>query len=71
MWNSKGRAFYILEKYKEAIKCYDKALEIDPNYIDALNDKDLAVDKLEKWKNVKKYYGKAKQRLGFDPSETR
>ncbi len=30
VWNNKGNALYKLEKYEEAIKCYDKALEIDP-----------------------------------------
>ena len=30
-WFNKGLEFLALEKYEEAIKCYDKALEIDPN----------------------------------------
>ena len=36
-------ALYNLGKYEEAIKCYDKAIEIDPNYADAWNNKGLAL----------------------------
>ena len=28
-WNRKGNALYNLKKYDEAIKCYDKAIEIN------------------------------------------
>jgi len=31
-WYNKGNSFYKQNKYSEAIECYDKALEIDPNY---------------------------------------
>jgi tetratricopeptide (TPR) repeat protein len=29
-WYEDGKAFYKLKKYDEAIKAYDKALDIDP-----------------------------------------
>jgi len=29
-WTKKGDAFFDLEKYDEAIKCYDKALRLIP-----------------------------------------
>jgi tetratricopeptide (TPR) repeat protein len=30
-WNNKGNALKGLGKYKEAIQCYDRAIQIDPN----------------------------------------
>jgi tetratricopeptide (TPR) repeat protein len=30
VWYNKGVALYSLKKYEEAIKCFDKVLEIDP-----------------------------------------
>jgi len=29
-WHNKGLALYDLGRYEEAIRCYDKVLEIDP-----------------------------------------
>ena len=29
-WNNKGTALYILKKYKEALTCYNKVIEISP-----------------------------------------
>ena len=33
-------AYYDKDLHKEAIECYDKVLAIDPNYINALNNKE-------------------------------
>lgn len=30
-----------LKKFNEAIACYDKAIEIDPNFVAAYNNKEL------------------------------
>ena len=48
-WNNKGKAFYELGKYNEAIKCYNKAIEIDPNNTDALRMKGMALNYLGKY----------------------
>ncbi|CAD8177405.1 unnamed protein product [Paramecium octaurelia] len=38
---NKGLALYTLNKYNEAIVCYVKAIQIDPNYADAYLNKGL------------------------------
>ena len=48
----------------EAIECFDKTIEIDLKYTDAWHAKRLALGKLEKYKDAKKYYDKAYQ-LGY------
>ena len=41
-YNNKGNALKELERYEEAIAAYDKALEIDPNYKKACENKETA-----------------------------
>jgi len=38
-WNRKGIEYSKEGKYEEAIRCYDKALELDPNFEEALKAK--------------------------------
>ena len=45
-WYNKGLALQFRE-IQGTIECYDKALEIDPKYAKALNNKALALDKLQ------------------------
>jgi len=44
---NKGNSLYELQKYKEAIQCYDKALAIDPNNVSAFKNKELTYVKLK------------------------
>lgn len=60
-WDNKGLSLDSLGMYEKAVKCYDKALEIDTMDIDALNGKGRALDKLGKHKEAKECYERAKQ----------
>ena len=43
IWLSKGLTAYNLRNYEEAIKCYNKALELDPNFKEAWFRKGMAI----------------------------
>jgi len=45
-WYAKGIALDELERYEEAIRCYDKVLEINPKYEKAKEAKRIAEEKL-------------------------
>ncbi len=42
-WNDRGVDLYAQGKYDEALKCYDKAIELDPQFSPAWNNKDAAL----------------------------
>ena len=58
-WNNEGIAFFENGQYKEAIKCYDKALEIDPNFIQALNNKGNVLRILKRYTEALDVFNKA------------
>jgi tetratricopeptide (TPR) repeat protein len=58
-WLIKGLSLDINGKYKEAIECYDKALEINPESADALNNKGAALDDIGKYEEAIECYEKA------------
>jgi tetratricopeptide (TPR) repeat protein len=43
IWNDMGVDLYAQGKYDEALKCYDKAIELDPQFSLAWNNRDAAV----------------------------
>jgi tetratricopeptide (TPR) repeat protein len=55
----KGDEHYYREEYSEAIKWYDKVIEIDPNYVVALCNKGMALLNLGKYKQAIEWYDKA------------
>jgi len=65
-WRNKGLALYFLGKYEEAIKCYDKAIEIDPNDADVWNNKGDSMDSLGKYEEAITSYDKA---IEIDPND--
>lgn len=48
-WNNKGIALSERDRFDEAIKCYDKALELDPQDTDVWNNKGTALDRMERF----------------------
>ncbi|MRN41556.1 MAG: tetratricopeptide repeat protein [Nitrosopumilales archaeon] len=51
-WNNKGVGLANLQRYEEAIACYDKAREIHPNYVDGCRNKGLALESLKKYEEA-------------------
>ena len=43
---------YNLNKYEEAIECYNKAIQINPNYSEAFYSKGSALDDLKKYEEA-------------------
>jgi tetratricopeptide (TPR) repeat protein len=51
-WNKKGVALDGLRRFEEAIKCYDKALEINPRHVKAWTNKGLALVALRRFEEA-------------------
>ena len=64
-WYFKGLDFGVEGKYNEAIMCYDKAIEIDPEFVYAWYNKGLALYYTGKYKEAIKCYDKA---IKLDPN---
>jgi len=58
-WNNKGLTFAILEKYEEAISCYEKALECDPSLKESHYNKGRALSFLGRFPEAIESYEKA------------
>jgi len=64
--NNKGWSLGNLGKHREAITYYDRALEIDPDYVYALNNKGWSLYNLGKYREAITYYDRA---LEIDPDD--
>ena len=62
---NKTNNFFKQLKYAEAIQYYDKALAIEPNDVDVLNNKGLALYNQQKYDESIQYYDKV---LAIDPT---
>ena len=58
-WSNKGIALNTLGKHQEAIKCYDKSLEINPRDAVAWSNKGTALNTLGKYQDAIKCYDKS------------
>ena len=64
-WYNRGLSLSNLGKYEEAIKSYDKVLEIDPDSLYVCNSKGSALNYLGKYEEAVKSYDRA---LEIDPN---
>jgi len=60
----KGAALVVLGRYEEALQAFDKAIELDPQYADAWNNKGVALYELGRYKEALQAYDKA---IELDP----
>jgi tetratricopeptide (TPR) repeat protein len=67
-WYKKGNKLSALGMYKEAIECYDMALEINPSFIEALNNKGLALKRLGRFEEAIECFDQA---LRINPTYVR
>ena len=47
-YNNKGGILVRLERYEEALRCYDVAIKIKPNYYRIQHNKGIALSELER-----------------------
>ena len=60
-WFKKGNALYDQDKYEEAIICYDKAIEIEPEHYKAWHNKGLSLHNQDKYEEAIICYDKVLQ----------
>ncbi|MCE2507011.1 MAG: tetratricopeptide repeat protein, partial [Nitrosopumilaceae archaeon] len=66
---NKGSTFNELKKYEEATECYDKAIELNPDYPEAFYGKGSTFKELKKYKEAIECYDKAIEIISRKPFE--
>ena len=66
-WSNKGMSLGSLGRHEEAIRCYDRALEFDPQYAHALTNKGTSLHCLGLFEEAIRCYDHA---LQFDPRDS-
>ena len=67
-WNNKGSSLYSLGRYDDAIRCHDKALELDPRDTAAWNNKGGSLANLNRYDEAIRCYDRA---LELDPRDAK
>jgi len=47
-WSNKGLTLYKIGKYKESIKCYDKVIDMEPDFPNAWHNREKISEMLNK-----------------------
>jgi tetratricopeptide (TPR) repeat protein len=55
-WLQEGNALFAIAQYKEAIECYSKAIQLNPNYANAYYNKGLALYNIGQTEAAIEYY---------------
>ncbi len=63
-WKNTGNDFFGRERYTIAIRCYVRAITLDPGYIDAWNNLGFAYKKMGKIEEARKCDEKVKELKG-------
>jgi len=63
-WYERGKELYFQGQLEEALNALEKALELDPEYVDAWNGKGIVLDDLGRYEEAIEAYDKA---LALDP----
>ena len=58
-WKEKGISLAMSGEYEKAIECFDKAIELNPNYADAYYDRGLTYYQLKRYEKAIEDYNKA------------
>ena len=70
-WNNEGYNHRRYKRYKEALRCYNNALHIRPNYVAAFNNKGFVLDELGRQEEAIKCYDRASEiESGVEPENT-
>jgi|GEM_PF-2817210 len=70
-WNNEGYNHRRYKRYKEALRCYNNALNIRPNYVAAFNNKGFVLDELGRQEEAIKCYDRASEiERGLEPKIT-
>ena len=69
LWYYKGELYERLGKLEEALKCYDKVIELQPHHVRALLSKAKVYEKLGKIGEAIKYYNKVMESIHKDHEE--
>jgi tetratricopeptide (TPR) repeat protein len=64
---NKGNTLRNLDRYEEALVCYEKALNLNPKYVHALFNKGFILENLDRWEEAIAPYQKT---LEIDPNFT-
>jgi len=64
-WNNHGASLHLGGREKEAIRCYDKALELDPRHPLAWHNKGISLNSLGRYEEAIHCFDKA---LELDPT---
>jgi tetratricopeptide (TPR) repeat protein len=63
LWYFKGELYERLGKLEEALKCYDKVIELQPNHIKALLSKAKVYEKMGEIEEAIKHYNMAMENI--------